>query len=332
MPAKQRKKFLGRWHPTGIAWWDDSRVAVARASGGVTILDSGDFAHNVLGPSAEFFAPGIKMAKNERPSTEHNGFFLLEVSAPVKEGVSDESVLGEEEEDEDDDDEGGEAGILSRLISILTWRGRKQKQAGSYSWTQELRLLYFQSTSPDDLYRKKIDDAEYGEAVMLARHYGLDCDPVYERQWRLSDHGNHAVADYLSKISDVSVVVAECSTVIPETAEAMEGLLKFGIRTVGDADPASREKFQIYLKRLAIYQEVVDARNADSPRSADESHFEAVEFSMFRDVPLLDSAKSYASETVPDVAAVSAMMHSRDAAAEMAAHALSIIAGYSVLY
>ena len=61
---------------------------------------------------------------------------------------------------------------------------------------------------------------------MLARHYGLDCDPVYERQWRLSDHGNHAVADYLSKISDLSVVVAECSAVIPETAEAMEGLLR----------------------------------------------------------------------------------------------------------
>ena len=327
MPAKQRKKFLGRWHPTGIAWWDDSKVAVARTSGGVTILDSGDFAHNVLGPSAEFFAPGIKMAKNKRPSTEHNGFYLLEVAAPVREGVNDESVVSEEEEDEDDD-EGDEAGILSRVISLLTWRGRKQKQAGPFSWTQELRLLYFQSTSPDDLYRKKIDDAEYGEAVMLARHYGLDCDPVYERQWRLSDHSTHAVADYLSKISEVSVVVAECSTVIPETAEAMEGLLKFGIRTVGDSDPDSREKFQMYLKRLAIYQEVVDARNADAQRSRDESHFEAAEFSRFRDVPLLESAKSYAASIVPDVAAVSAMMHSRDATPEIASHALSIIARY----
>ena len=188
--------------------------------------------------------------------------------------------------------------------------------------------MALQSTSPDDLYRKKIDDAEYGEAVMLARHYGLDCDPVYERQWRLSDHSTNAVADYLSKISDVSVVVAECSAVIPETAEAMEGLLKFGIRTVGDSDPASREKFQVYLKRLAIYQEVVDARNADSQRTPEESRFEAAEFSRFRDVPLLDSAKTYAAATVPDVAAVSAMMHSRDAASEMAAHALSIIASF----
>ena len=101
MPAKQRKKFLGRWHPTSIAWWDDSKVVVARASGGVTILDSaGDFAHNVLGPSAEFFAPGVKMAKNASSSSsaaESNiGFFLLEVAAPVKEGLSDESVVRDE--------------------------------------------------------------------------------------------------------------------------------------------------------------------------------------------------------------------------------------------
>ena len=150
MPAKQRKKFLGRWHPTGIAWWDDSKVAVARASGGVTILDSaGDFAHNVLGPSAEFFASGIKMAKNKRrPSTEHNGFFLLEVAAPVKEGINDESVLSEEEEDEDDEEGDDEAGIISRVVSMLTWwRGRKQKQSGPFSWTQELRLLYFQGSN-----------------------------------------------------------------------------------------------------------------------------------------------------------------------------------------
>ena len=128
------------------------------------------------------------------------------------------------------------------------------------------RHHHLQSTSPEDLYRKKIDDAEYGEAVMLARHYGLDCDAVYERQWRLSDHGNNAVADYLAKIADVSVVVAECAAVIPETADAMEGLLKFGIRAAADSDPAARETFEKYLRRLAIYQEVIDARNAADSR------------------------------------------------------------------
>ena len=99
MPAKQRKKFLGRWHPTGIAWWDESKVVVTRASGGVTILDSaGHFAHNVLGPSAEFFAPGVKMAMNPSSSSteSNNGFFLLEVAAPVKEGLSDDSVVRDE--------------------------------------------------------------------------------------------------------------------------------------------------------------------------------------------------------------------------------------------
>ena len=38
------------------------------------------------------------------------------------------------------------------------------------------------STSPEELYARKIGAEEYGEAIMLAQHYGLDTDLVYERQ------------------------------------------------------------------------------------------------------------------------------------------------------
>ena len=38
---------------------------------------------------------------------------------------------------------------------------------------------------------------EYGEALVLARQYGLDCDLVYLRQWRSYPVSVATIQDYL---------------------------------------------------------------------------------------------------------------------------------------
>lgn len=43
----------------------------------------------------------------------------------------------------------------------------------------------------------QIDGEEYGEALALARTYGLDCDLVYQRQWRKSPVSVASIQDYL---------------------------------------------------------------------------------------------------------------------------------------
>lgn len=206
--------------------------------------------------------------------------------------------------------------------------GKKRRHPSSESRRrQELRLLFFQSTSPEELYRKKIDDQEYGEAVLLARHYGLDCNPVYERQWRLSTHGTHAVADYLSKISDRAVVLRECLEVVPESVEAMEGLLRFGVRSCGDEEHEAREKLEVYLRRLTVYEDVLDAQSASASLDCRGTvgHFEPAEFAAFRLATLLDSALDYALKS--DVAAVGALMDVEDADS-LCKNFLEIIGGF----
>jgi len=43
----------------------------------------------------------------------------------------------------------------------------------------------------------QIDNEEYGEALQLARAYGLDCDLVYQRQWRSQKVSVATIHDYL---------------------------------------------------------------------------------------------------------------------------------------
>jgi hypothetical protein len=43
----------------------------------------------------------------------------------------------------------------------------------------------------------QIDNEEYGEALQLARAYGLDCDLVYQRQWRSQKVSVASIHDYL---------------------------------------------------------------------------------------------------------------------------------------
>ena len=46
-------------------------------------------------------------------------------------------------------------------------------------------------------FLSQIDAEEYGEALALAKAYKLDCDLVYQRQWRKSPVSVASIQDYL---------------------------------------------------------------------------------------------------------------------------------------
>jgi hypothetical protein len=43
----------------------------------------------------------------------------------------------------------------------------------------------------------QIDNEEYGEALALAQAYSLDCDLVYQQQWRTNKVSIATICDYL---------------------------------------------------------------------------------------------------------------------------------------
>ena len=92
------------------------------------------------------------------------------------------------------------------------------------------KLLALLSTTPEELYNRKIEMEEYGEALILAQHYNLDSDHVYERQWKLSNLSTTAISDYLGKIKRRSLVLRECLNTVPNEIEALRSLLQYGLQ------------------------------------------------------------------------------------------------------
>ncbi len=58
-----------------------------------------------------------------------------------------------------------------------------------------------------------MQNEEYGEALVLAQQYGLDCDLVYLRQWRSYPVTIATIEDYLVSIHSGVKVYIDSTTV-----------------------------------------------------------------------------------------------------------------------
>ena len=75
----------------------------------------------------------------------------------------------------------------------------------------------------------QMKNEEYGEALALAKRYGLDCDLVYQHQWDKCPVVTKAtINDYLARISKRSWVLRECLRCVANDFLTMTELLLFG--------------------------------------------------------------------------------------------------------
>ncbi|KAF4531011.1 hypothetical protein B566_EDAN009755 [Ephemera danica] len=237
--------------PVDISWWSENVLIIARYSGAVSVCSTTDL-HNLLGEYPEFFAgpPQVSAA-----SCDGRGFLSLECEVNVS---SKQPSLGDSMDQSDEASSADEAEPEDSIIrkstsamrSVLYWvtdnerfrppRPKPRIRKRTY------RLLGLKSTTPEELYSRKINNEEYGEALQLARTYGLDCDLVYQRQWRNHQVSVTTIEDYLSKIKKRAWVLQECTDRVPETAAAARGLLLFGLnatclQVLLDANPVTRD-------------------------------------------------------------------------------------------
>ncbi|CAG2205929.1 NBAS [Mytilus edulis] len=157
---------------------------------------------------------------------------IVECVFPQKRRLGDTS----EEEFEDSDDE--ETSFVSKttkltkdvLYYVTDMERFQPPRKRPKIINRTYRLVCLKSTTPEELYTRKIDHEEYGEALELAKAYGLDTDRVYQRQWKKSDVSIASIQDYLSKIKKRSWVFHECIERIPYNIDAMRELLEFGLK------------------------------------------------------------------------------------------------------
>ena len=261
-PKLKRKKkyFLKnplRWMPTTVRWWDACSIVVGRYSGGVAIMkvvgeerNQDDFGElkNILGDSCEFFQAPLAFSK-----CFDNGFFVLESEISTKRQEM-KSIIEERSEEEDllEEERFSEEGSSSEEEdedTTIFVRGKRALGTVAYLITESERfapprkrprllmrsfkLLSLISTTPEELYARKIEMEEYGEALIMAQHYGLDSDHVYDRQWRLSNLSVLAIKDYLGKVKRRSLVLRECLNTVPNDVDAVRDLLNYGLMETG---------------------------------------------------------------------------------------------------
>ncbi|XP_041043793.1 neuroblastoma-amplified sequence isoform X1 [Carcharodon carcharias] len=234
--VEKRKKIKDRssFYPLcDVNWWADNAVILARCSGALTV-SSVRTLKNLLGQSCEWFEPSPQV------SAAHDGSFMsleCEVKVAYKRHRLEANSLDDDEgeEDSDSDDESSAKaryfGYVKQGLYYLTEMERfAPPRKRPRTITKTYRLVSLRSTTPEELYQRKIDNEEYGEALALAQAYDLDSDLVYQRQWRKSPVNIASIQDYLSKIKKRSWVLHECVERVPENVDAARELLQYGLK------------------------------------------------------------------------------------------------------
>ncbi|XP_060222000.1 NBAS subunit of NRZ tethering complex isoform X3 [Meriones unguiculatus] len=234
-PEKRKKiKDKESFYPLiDVNWWADGAVTLARCSGALTV-SSAKTLKNLLGKSCEWFEPSPQVT-----ATHDGGFLSLECEiklAPKRSRL--EMRSGEEDEGEEDSDSDHEAsakaryfGYIKQGLYLVTEMERfAPPRKRPRTITKNYRLVSLRSTTPEELYQRKIESEEYEEALSLAHTYGLDTDLVYQRQWRKSAVNIASIQNFLSKIKKRSWVLHECLERVPENVDAAKELLQYGLK------------------------------------------------------------------------------------------------------
>ncbi|XP_036729104.1 neuroblastoma-amplified sequence isoform X1 [Balaenoptera musculus] len=236
LSTEKRKKIKDKesFYPLiDVNWWVDSAVILARCSGALTV-SSVKTLKNLLGKSCEWFEPSPQVT-----ATHDGGFLILECEiklAPKRSRL--ETRAGEEGEGEEDSDSDPEMsakaryfGYIKQGLYLVTEMERfAPARKRPRTITKNYRLVSLRSTTPEELYQRKIENEEYEEALSLAQTYGLDTDLVYQRQWRKSAVNIASIQNYLSKIKKRSWVLHECLERVPENVDAAKELLQYGLK------------------------------------------------------------------------------------------------------
>ncbi|XP_072559088.1 NBAS subunit of NRZ tethering complex isoform X2 [Paramormyrops kingsleyae] len=230
---EKRKKIKDKeqYYPlVDVNWWSENAVILARCSGSLTV-SSVHSLRNLLGQSCEWFEPSPMVT-----AAHDGGFLSLECEtklAPKRPRPEDEG--GAADDDSGSEDEGSARarylGYVQRGLYYVTEMERfAPPRKRPRAVVKNYRLVSLRSTTPEELYQRKIDSEEYGEALSLAQAYGLDSDLVYQRQWRKSTVSIASIQDYLSKIRKRSWVLHECVERVPENVDAARELLQYGLK------------------------------------------------------------------------------------------------------
>eukprot|EP00026_Physarum_polycephalum_P000117 Phypoly_transcript_00117.p1 GENE.Phypoly_transcript_00117~~Phypoly_transcript_00117.p1 ORF type:complete len:2222 (+),score=372.13 Phypoly_transcript_00117:402-6668(+) len=273
----------------GISWWNNNSLIVV-SQGGELMIISVTTSRNLIGKSAEVFDENPLITR-----TVNGLLFILEsqvINTPSSDSM--DNLL--------EHNNSKIYGIWQKVVGYLDssderWHSHRPRTDLPRTTTHH-RLIKFQSTTPELLFRRKVMLKEYADALGIAEMYGLDSDLVYQKQWAANPVSSDTLL-LLSKIRNISWVLWECHVRIPRTPEGVRLLLEYGLRkTMSGAESIERESFSPqkeaqFLHRIVMLQ-YLDRLNTYVAIYGDT--FDSESYAKFRDCDLVAAAIEYAYE------------------------------------
>eukprot|EP01135_Chromosphaera_perkinsii_P010784 Nk52_evm1s2226 gene=Nk52_evmTU1s2226 len=297
-----------------ISWWDSQSLCIVFNCGIVAITKI-ELLKDLLGGKRETFEKGCCISH-----TSSGTFFILEsLSSHCK--LS--SLLGVNLGNAEADNIGAEhfrhreankadkslPSFTSKVIktfrsgfSLATaWIvGEDSKDVFKFDVTKKTsRLIIFCPTSPEELFRVKVQQRDYEEALLIASSYSLKTDLVYQCQWKEAPVLETTIDAFLSKVEDIEWVLSECSSAKAASPSEIRMLLKYGLKCTDSEEGCDhlgkywdfkikyRKKFLKYLDRLETYLHITDE---------EEDDFISERFFVFRDYDILRATVDLAKD------------------------------------
>ena len=147
---------------------------------------------NLLGDSPELFESPVRLT-----SRFDKGFFALEGEVRAKAESRRDSSDSQDVEQRDFWLKTLAQEVIFWVTDIERFRPPRKRKKKTPVWVWSHRLFTLRNVTPQELFHRKIDQLEYGEALDLAKVYKLDADLVYQRQWTKDPVSVNSIKDYL---------------------------------------------------------------------------------------------------------------------------------------
>ena len=96
----------------------------------------------------------------------------------------------------------------------------------------DYRIQFLKQVSPLDLYRHKLAQQLYSDALSLANEFSLDINLLYQNQWESSLFTVDSVTSYLSRITDTNYVLDQIILVRSPDIDSSRNCIELGLSLI----------------------------------------------------------------------------------------------------
>ncbi|KAI6659934.1 Neuroblastoma-amplified sequence [Oopsacas minuta] len=191
-------------------WWSEHHIAASYSTGRLAIYEL-EHERNIVKQDRGIDTPLIM-------DTFYGNKSILAVCYKETGGYSNKNTMTIKER------------IFQFLFSLTRILSLQQFEVSEFAC--DYRIMLLKQVSALDLYKHKISQQLYSEALLLANEFTLDINLLYQNQWESSSYSLDSVNLYLSRITDTNYVLDQILLVQSPDIESTRKSIELGLSRI----------------------------------------------------------------------------------------------------